>query len=69
MDERGFRKGDSVRRLEDGAMLSVLDVCVYEILIEEPFEFADGGPTPRLLRMWHPAARYELVTPAPENQP
>ena len=48
-----------VRRLSDGKVLPVVDEQGDEICVEELFDFADGGPTPRPLKLWHPKSRYE----------
>jgi len=48
-----------VRRLSDGEVLPVVDEQGDEICVEELFDFADGGPTPRPLKLWHPKSRYE----------
>jgi hypothetical protein len=50
-----------VRRLSDGKVLLVVAERGDEICVEELFEFDDGGPSPRPLKLWHPKSRYELV--------
>ena len=47
-----------VRRLSDDKVLPVVDEQGDEICVEELFEFGDGGPTPRPLRLWHKRALY-----------
>ena len=48
-----------VRRLDDGKVLPVVDEQGDEICVEELFDFADGGPSPRPLKLWHPKSRYD----------
>ena len=48
-----------VRRLSDGKVLPVVDEQGDEICVEELFDFADGGLSPRPLKLWHPKSRYE----------
>ena len=48
-----------VRRLDDGKVLPVVSEQNNEICVEELFDFADGGPSPRPLQLWHPKSMYE----------
>ena len=50
----------TVRRLSDGKILPVVDERGDEICVVEMFDFADGGPSPRPLKCWHPKSRYEI---------
>ena len=47
-----------VRRLSDGKVLPVCDEQGDEICVEELFEFADGGSSPRPLKIWQPKSRF-----------
>jgi len=57
-----------VRRLCDGKVLPMVDRAGDEICVEELFDFADGGQTPRPLRLWHAASEYEPFTPQRQSR-
>ncbi len=48
-----------LRRKSDKAILLVLDEVGEDVCVEEWFEFADGGPSPRPLKLWHKMKDYE----------
>lgn len=48
-----------VRRISDGKVLPVVTEQCDEICVSEMFDFADGGPSPRPLKLWHPKTDYE----------
>lgn len=62
--ERPDENRRMVRRLSDGKVLPLVGEQGDEICVEELFDYADGGPSPRPLKLWHPKSRYESVNAA-----
>ena len=64
LDEDRFYKPrrQTVRRKSNGKVLPLLAESGDMICVEEMFEFGDGGPSPRPLRLWHSRKDYDIQT-------